>query len=140
MRKYQGRISGPLLDRIDMYVQVPRLRPEDRSALLAGRRETAQGSRALQANVRDSRDRQLARTGKINAFLDQAQVRQSCRLQPEDEGFLTQAMQHWQLSARGVFRVLKMARTIADLEGAGDIRRHHLQEAMTFRSPRHRDG
>lgn len=140
IRKYQGRISGPVLDRIDMHIHVPRLKTEDKDRLLAVRASKADTSAAIREKVTAARDRQLKRSGKTNATLSQAEIREHCRLAPADEQFLSRAMQQWQLSARGFFRILKMSRTLADLDGVRQIQRAHLLEAMAFRFPRQSAG
>ena len=87
----------------------------------------------MRARVVAARERQLARAGTPNARLDQARTRQDCRLEPADETLLERAMDSLQLSARALHRILRVARTIADLDGSAAIRTQHLSEALGYR-------
>ena len=135
VRQYQARVSGPLLDRIDMHVNVSSLSDYDRERLLKGNQQNSENSEEIRARVTQASARQFARAGKNNAFLSQAEMRKYCKLSSEDEQRLKQAMQQFKLSTRAFFRILKMARTIADLDDASDIGRSHLMEAIAFRFP-----
>lgn len=126
--RYRGRISGPLLDRIDLMVEVPAL-PE--SELLAA--DTGEPSAAVRARVGAARERQLARQGKANAQLGVREIDHHCRPEPQGEALLRQAIARLNLSARAYHRVLKVARTIADLAGAGRIEPGHIAEAIQYR-------
>jgi len=130
--KYQKRLSGPLLDRIDVHVEVPRVAYEK----LAG--ETpGETSAVVRARVQQARARQRARlmgTGLVcNAELGPKEVRAQCRVAEEVQGLLKAAMARLQLSARAYHRVLKLARTVADLAGAEQIAAPHLAEALQYR-------
>jgi len=130
--KYQKRISGPLLDRIDVHVEVPQVAYEK----LAG--ETpGETSAVVRARVQQARARQRARlvgTGLVcNAELGPKEVRAQCRVAEEAQGLLKAAMARLQLSARAYHRVLKLARTVADLAGAEQIAAPHLAEALQYR-------
>ena len=130
--KYQKRLSGPLLDRIDVHVEVPRVAYEK----LAG--ETpGETSAVVRARVQQARARQRARlvgTGLVcNAELGPKEVRAQCRVAEEAQGLLKAAMARLQLSARAYHRVLKLARTVADLAGAEQIAAPHLAEALQYR-------
>lgn len=139
VRKYRARVSGPLLDRMDMQVTVPRLRAEDQSKLLSTRTDQANTSEKVRNTVTEARQRQLARNGKINALLNLAETRHYCMLSADNEAILSQSMRRMDLSTRGFFRVLKVARTIADLDGEADINREHLLEAVSLRLPARQD-
>ena len=129
IRRYRARISGPLLDRIDLQVEVPRLASAElRTGNLPG-----ESSECVRARVVAARERQLARAGTPNARLDQAQTREACRLEAADEALLERAMDGLQLSARALHRILRVARTIADLDGSDAIRTPHLSEALGYR-------
>ncbi|MFC5570955.1 YifB family Mg chelatase-like AAA ATPase [Lysobacter yangpyeongensis] len=129
VRRYRARISGPLLDRIDLHVDVPRLPPAElRPDLPMG-----ESSADVRARVIHARERQLARAGRINARLDQAQTQASCRLAPHDQLLLERAVDALHLSARSIHRILRVARTIADLDGAPQILSPHLTEALGYR-------
>jgi magnesium chelatase family protein len=140
IRQYQARISGPLLDRIDMHITVPRLSDSDRARLLDNNPVTGECSEAIRSRVTAAREVQVERAGTINARLNQAGIRKHCSLGKEDEDYLARAMQQLKLSTRGFFRILKMSRTIADLDGATSIGRNHLQEAIGLRYPHQQDG
>ncbi|MGY6553365.1 MAG: YifB family Mg chelatase-like AAA ATPase [Wenzhouxiangella sp.] len=124
VRRYRDKISGPLLDRIDLHVEVPR-------QALNGQ-EPGEPSVAVRARVMAAREPQAAR-GKVNAQLDVAGVRQHCALPPKTARFLEQACERLQLSARAHHRILRVARTIADLDARPDIELQHLSEAIGYR-------
>jgi magnesium chelatase family protein len=127
--RYRARISGPLLDRIDLHVDVPRLPP---SAL----RPDAPGgepSANVAARVVSARDRQHARAATLNAQLDQSATARDCRLTPKDQALLERAIEALHLSARAMHRILRVARTIADLDGSEAIATPHLTEALGYR-------
>ncbi len=126
---YRGRVSGPLLDRIDMHVPMARLPPAElRPDAVPG-----EASAVVRARVVAARDLQLARAGKPNARLSDAEAAPHCRLAPRDQALLEQAVDRLQLSARAMHRVLRVARTIADLSGSTAIAAPHLAEALGYR-------
>ena len=129
IQRYRARISGPLLDRIDLHVDMPRLPP---SALRA---DAPQGESSAQVRVRvdAARARQQARNGCANALMTQAATYAACRLSPPDELLLERAIDALQLSARSLHRILRVARTIADLAGSETIATEHLTEAIGYR-------
>ena len=127
--RYRGRISGPLLDRIDLQVEVPRLPPER----LAAPGTAAEPSDAVRARVAAARERGQARTGKPNAALTPPEIERDCRLDDAGRALLTQALQRLSLSARAYHRILKVARTIADLAGSDAVTTAHLSEAIGYR-------
>jgi magnesium chelatase family protein len=127
--RYRGRISGPLLDRIDLQIEVPRvsaveLRPD------APRGES---SETVRARVQSARARQMGRAGRINALLGTQELERFCRLGEQEQLLLERAVDRLQLSARASQRILRVARTIADLGDSADIRRDHLAEAVGYR-------
>ncbi|MBR1780805.1 MAG: YifB family Mg chelatase-like AAA ATPase [Oscillospiraceae bacterium] len=126
---YLGRLSGPLLDRIDLQVEVPAL---DFSEL---RQETpSESSAAIRALVAAARAVQTARGVDCNAHLDAPQLRRFCRLDGAGEALMRQAYDAMALSARSYDRILRVARTIADLDGSGEIGAEHLAEAIQYRT------
>lgn len=126
--RYTARLSGPLMDRIDLHVEVPRV---PQAALRAA--SPGEDSATVRARVVAARARQHARAGKINAWLGHREVEASCRLGADDQALLERAVDRLGLSARAYHRVLKVARTIADLDGAADIATAHLAEALGYR-------
>jgi magnesium chelatase family protein len=132
IKKYQQRISGPLLDRIDLQIELGRLSEADQEKLLIKKPDTKKSAR-LKVNIEHCRQRQFDRSGKINAQLNQQEILDCCQLSTKDAGILNKAMQQLKFSTRAYFRILKVARTIADLAGEEKIQRQHLFEAMTYR-------
>jgi len=130
--KYQKRISGPMLDRIDIHVEVPRVDYEKLSSDRLG--ET---SASIRERVQAARERQRIRfEGSdivCNSDMRVAEVRQFCKLDEAGDSLVRSAMSQLNLSARGYHRVLKLARTIADLAGSEQIQSVHLAEALQYR-------
>jgi magnesium chelatase family protein len=130
--RYQKRISGPLLDRIDIHVEVPRVDYEK----LADKRQV-ENSKTIRGRVQEARERQLQRFRgtkmTCNAEMGPAEVRDFCQVDVAGEKLLKAAMQQLHLSARAFHRVLKLARTIADLAGSEMIAANHIAEAVQYR-------
>ncbi len=129
VRRYRNRISGPLLDRIDLHVEVPRLPPAE----LRPDAPMGEASAHIRDRVDRARQLQLARSGCANAQLGQAELARHTRLAPADQALLERAIDQLQLSARSMHRILRVARTIADLAGETAIRTPHLTEALGYR-------
>jgi len=133
VRQYASRLSGPLLDRIDLRVAVPRVRPADRRA--AGREESSQAIRERVVVARRRQLERLAGTGAYaNAHMSSRDLRRCCRLTPQATARLDEAYARLRLSARACDRVLKVAQTIADLEGAPTIIATHITESLAYRA------
>lgn len=128
--RYLGRLSGPFLDRFDLSLEIP-LPP---AGLLSQPQEPGESSGAVRARVAAARERQLARQGKLNALLDNPHIKQHCFLHEDDAAWLEQTMARLGLSIRAWQRLLKVARTIADLANEDRIVRTHLQEALSYRA------
>ncbi|MFN2304237.1 MAG: YifB family Mg chelatase-like AAA ATPase [Anaerolineales bacterium] len=130
--RYQKRISGPLLDRIDIHMQVPRVAYQKLRDMRPG-----EASVIVRVRVEAARQRQRERfegTGiASNADMHPAQIRKYCALDEDCQSLMKTAMRQLQLTARAYHRVLKLARTIADLAGAEDITQVHLAEALQYR-------
>ena len=127
VERYRRKLSGPLLDRIDMHVEVPRVPYAD----LQG--PPGEASAAVRARVSRARERQQQRGNVLNSRLTNRQLGSFCHLEEADSRLLQQAMERLQLSARAYHRILKVARTIADLAGCENIERSHLGEAIGYR-------
>lgn len=127
--RYRARLSGPLLDRIDLHVEVPPL-PR---GLLQDETQQEEESITVRKRVEQCRQRQLARCNKANAMLDNREVKRHCKLDRDTGNLLEQATERLGLSARAHQRILKLARTIADMAGSERIEMPHLSEAITFR-------
>ncbi|MDP1573483.1 MAG: YifB family Mg chelatase-like AAA ATPase [Coxiellaceae bacterium] len=133
--RYQNKLSGPLLDRIDMHVTVP---PLPTKLLLSQSNEKAESSEIIRERVLKARERQLKRADCINARLIGEAVMTHCRLQEKEQHFFENALIKLGLSARSYHRILKLARTIADLDNREMISQIHLQEALGYRLVRER--
>ena len=129
IQRYRGKISGPLMDRIDLHVDVPRLPPAE----LRPDAPDGECSDKVRARVDAARALQHARAGKPNAQLSQAETMAACRLQAHDQALLERAIDALQLSARSMHRILRVARTIADLARSEQIATAHLSEALGYR-------
>ncbi|MBL8061457.1 MAG: ATP-binding protein [Anaerolineales bacterium] len=135
--KYQKRISGPILDRIDIHIEVPRVDYEKLSGDRLG-----ESSQSIRKRVQAARDIQHHRFTNsqstnsevlCNADMRIGEVRQFCMLQPEGQSLMRAAMSQLNLSARAYHRILKLSRTIADLTGSEEIQSAHLAEALQYR-------
>jgi len=132
VRRYQSRVSGPMLDRIDIHVQVPAL-PKSVLAKLQ-RQQTASTGASLSAQIAQARDRQIARQGTPNAKLD-GKILHSEMVQADlDQEFLQRAIEKYQLSARSYHKLWRLSRTIADMEASRVIKLDHMTEAMSYRA------
>ena len=128
IQRYRAKLSGPLLDRIDLHLTVAR----ETTALNAAPQDGESTAQAA-AKVAQARARQVQRQGVANAFLDLPGLRQHCALGDTDRQWLEGACERLGLSLRAAHRVLKVARTLADLAGEQHISRAHLAEALQYR-------
>jgi magnesium chelatase family protein len=126
--RYRGKVSGPLLDRIDLKIEVPRPRESEMTGNGA-----AETSSVVRERVCTARECQLARQGKPNAWLTPKETAAHCEIDREAESLLKQAIAQLSLSARGYHRVLRVARSIADLEERTRIAPAHVAEAIQYR-------
>jgi len=128
--RYLNRLSGPFLDRIDIQIEVTRL-PK---GMWANNTESNESSEVIQQRVFLCHQRQILRQGKSNAQLNSAELRVICQLDAEDSEFLELAIEKLNLSTRAHHKILKIARTIADMVSAENIERKHLIEALSYRA------
>ncbi|MDA3962454.1 MAG: YifB family Mg chelatase-like AAA ATPase [Planctomycetota bacterium] len=126
--RYRSRISGPLLDRIDIHLEVPAQKPETIDASEAG-----ENSCTVRQRVEAARDRMLHRQGSANAMLDPGPLRRHAQPMPEARTLLHQAIEELGLSARAHDRIRKVARTIADLDDSAEVTLEHVSEAIGYR-------
>ena len=135
IQRYVSKVSGPLLDRIDIHIEVPAVQYKE---LRGG--AAAEGSAEIRNRVLAARDRQADRFARgserifSNAQMSTRQIRTYCELSSDAERLLERAMQQQGLTARAHDRILKVARTIADLEGQQDLTVKHLAEAIQYRT------
>jgi magnesium chelatase family protein len=130
IRRYWDRVSGPLLDRMDMHVMVPRLTHDE----LSRTDIRAEGSDRVRRRVVSARQRQRDRQGSLNADLDVPGVSRRCKLDTDGVALIESAMESLNLSARAYHRILKLARTLADLAGDTAISTEHVAEAIGLRA------
>ena len=126
--RYRGKISGPLLDRIDIQIEVPAVPAEDLSQVASG-----DSSTTIRERVQQARARMIARQGKENARLTTCEIDKYCALDEKGATLLKQAISRLGLSARGYHRILKVACTIADLAGVERISDAQVAEAIQYR-------
>ena len=128
--RYAGRISGPLMDRIDLHIEVSRLKPDELLGMSGGEASASIGERVVA-----SRGRQHKRLGRnrVNAKMTPREIREMVVLDEECSQFMKLVSARMNLSARVFDRILKVARTIADLHGADRVGKAHLAEAVQYR-------
>lgn len=128
--KYAGRISGPLMDRIDLHIEVPRLKPDELLGMSQG-----ECSAAIRGRVLAAREKQHRRLGshRVNAKMSPREIRETIALDEESKDFMRIVMTRLSLSARVFDRILKVGRTIADLAESESLNKQHLAEAVQYR-------
>lgn len=130
--RYQKRLSGPILDRIDIFLNVPAVKTSELVELPSG-----ESSETIRKRVQKARDKQHKRLAKMklvcNSEMSTKQVKEICTLNNETKKLVATAINKFQISARGYVRILKVARTIADLEGSLEIKPNHVAEAIQYR-------
>lgn len=128
--RYLGRLSGPFLDRFDLSLEIPLPPP----GILSQGSQGEESSATVRQRVLAARERQMLRQNKLNAHLENREMKNCCRLRREDAVWLEQTLTQLGLSIRAWQRLLKVARTIADLAEVEEIERCHLQEALSYRA------
>lgn len=126
--RYRGKISGPLLDRIDLTIEVPAL-----SAAELTQQQAGESSAEVSARVRAARNRQYARQGKVNAALSVTELDETAMVSKEAHETLGSLLEKLSLSARSYHRIMRVARTLADLNGDENVGRAHVLRAVSFR-------
>lgn len=129
--RYQARISSPLLDRIDMHIEIPVISAE---LLTENSILNNESSATIRQRVQAAMSLQQQRSKKSNSMLSNSEVKNTCTLNPEGKLLIKQAIERLNLSARSFYRILKVARTIADLDKCTEITTQHLSEALNFRA------
>jgi magnesium chelatase family protein len=129
IQRYRSKLSGPLMDRIDMHVTVPRVSTAEMRHAAKG-----ENSATVRKRVEAVRQRQLARQAKPNGHLNTHEVERFCTTEPDAETLLDQAAEQFGLSGRAVHRVLKLARTLADMQENETISKAHIGEAISYRA------
>lgn len=129
--RYLNRLSGPFIDRFDLSIEVPLL---PQGTLQNSNQDRGESSAEVRAKVIKVREIQLARAGKINAYLTSKEIERDCRLSSQDAAFLENALNKLGLSVRAYHRILKVARTIADLNHEPHVTQSHLAEALGYRA------
>jgi magnesium chelatase family protein len=133
VQRYRGRISGPIMDRIDIHLEVPAVRYEDLQST-----STGESSSSIRQRIVEARKRQLERFAQdgiyANALMKPKLLKKYCQLDEAGERILRQAIERLGLSARAYHRILKVARTVADLDQEANIAPHHVLEAIQYRT------
>jgi magnesium chelatase family protein len=134
IRKYLNKISGPLFDRIDIHIEVPALKISE----LTDENTPGESSKTIRERIIKARDIQLERFKDVkiytNSQMNSRMIKKYCQLEPNGKQLLKNAIERFGLSARAYDRILKVARTIADLDGKNDIESQHIAEAVQYRS------
>ncbi len=128
--RYLSRLSGPLLDRFDMSLEIPAL---PKGTLTEGG-DRGEPTEVVKGRVNQARQVMLHRNQKVNALLGSREIDKYCPLERQDAEFLENALHRLGLSVRAYHRIIKVARTIADLDGKAQIERPHLAEALGYRA------
>lgn len=137
VQRYQKKISGPLLDRIDLHINVPRLKYKELAGAVSEQRVKSETSAQIREQVSAARKIQFKRFGeaKMNSEMTSKQIEQFCKIDQDSSNLLENASEKYKLSGRAIHRILKLARTIADLDESKEIRIEHLAESLQYRLP-----
>ncbi|MCW8928734.1 MAG: YifB family Mg chelatase-like AAA ATPase [Gammaproteobacteria bacterium] len=133
VQRYQNKLSGPFLDRIDMHIEVPAVSHHD----LQQNSNLIESSNAVKKRVINAQERQKSRRNHCNAHLSNKEIEEDCHLSESNQKVLEKTMKKMKLSARAYHRILKLARTIADLDNCKEIQLHHLTESIGYRKIDH---
>ena len=133
IKKYRSKLSGPIIDRIDIHLEIP---PVEFKDLIKENIKSSLDSKTIREKVIKAREIQSRRYGsslKINAKLKPKEIKKYCVLEPKAEEFLEKVADKFNFSARSIHKILKVSRTIADLEESEIILKHHIAEAIQYR-------
>jgi len=131
--RYRGRISGPLIDRIDLQIEVPALPADALSMARGGNHARLESSAIVRERVARACERQMSRQGKANSLLQPREIERWCALDEDGEALIKNAFARLSLSARAYHRILKVARTVADLASSDRLAARHVAEAISYR-------
>jgi magnesium chelatase family protein len=131
INRYRNKISGPLLDRIDLQVQVSKM--ENQQLLNQSTESRGESNQQIKQRITAARKRQIKRQGKINNQLSSLELKNICPLNSEQQNLMDSAINRFALSTRGFYRVLRVARSIADLESRETVATEDYQEALSYR-------
>jgi magnesium chelatase family protein len=131
INRYRNKISGPLLDRIDLQVQVSKM--ENQQLLNQRTESSGESNQQIKQRITAARKRQIKRQGKINHQLSSLELKTICPLNSEQQTLMDNAINRFALSTRGFYRVLRVARSIADLESRDTVATEDYQEALSYR-------
>src|SRR5438046_7528675 len=131
--RYRGRISGPLIDRIDLQIEVPALPADALSMARGGNHVRLESSAIVRERVARACERQMSRQGKANSLLQPREIERWCALDEDGEALIKNAFARLSLSARAYHRILKVARTVADLASSDRLAARHVAEAISYR-------
>ena len=131
LNRYRNKLSAPLMDRIDIQIELPRLEHDE---LLNHKQTTRENSKQVRTRVTEARNRQLDRQGCLNAKMSNQQIDLYCELDQATEGLLLTSIEKLKLTARSYHKVLRLARTIADMASESNIQSQHLAEAIAYRN------
>ena len=134
IQKYMSRISGPLLDRIDIHMEVPAIEYKDMTSDVSGEASSVIRKRVIAARHVQAERFQHVKSLSVNADMGTREVRKYCQIDKEGQALLKSAMDQMGLSARAYDRIIKVSRTIADLEESLNIKPEHLAEAIQYRN------
>ena len=128
INRYRSKISAPLLDRIDIVLEIPTLKPNELQELNNG-----EDSAKILERVNQAREIQISRSNKLNYELTNQELEEVCQLDTKSNAILSQLVEKNGLSARGYYRLLKLSRTIADLDTSKDVQIKHISQANQYK-------
>lgn len=131
--RYQSAVSGPLLDRIDLHIEVPPIKPQELFQSTSEKTHNESTSSEIRQLVTTTRDIQLQRAGVLNADMTLKHIEHYCQLERQTQEYLYKVMDKLRISARSLHKILKVSRTVADLDNSDQIKQKHIIETLSFR-------